>query len=262
MSASILDIKPDNSRKHHYQVLTPIFEGPLDLLLQLIERVELDITKLSLAEVTDQFLAHLKHIKHLAAEEVSSFVVIAAKLIQIKSEVLLPKPPELEIDHEDPSIALIHQLRTYKLFKDASEYLMNRDSIGLRTYVRLAPPPHIDKTINLEEVTLEQLIKALEDAYHRIDETELGAVVKPPKITIREKIFHISNNLKEHNIVTFESLLTSRHRLDIVVTFLAVLELIKRRMVSVHQELQFGEIRIEQRGEWNGDLDFELEFGE
>src|SRR5512142_586785 len=93
-----------------YQVTTPVYEGPLDLLLQLIERAELDITRLALAQVTDQYLAYLRGMEDRLAEEVSAFLVIAARLLQIKSEALLPRPPVREAGEEDPGEALAQQL--------------------------------------------------------------------------------------------------------------------------------------------------------
>ena len=89
-----------------YKVSTPVYEGPLDLLLQLIERAELDITKLALAEVTEQYLEHLRSLQERAAQEVSAFLVVAARLLQIKSEALLPRPPVREAGEEDPAEAL------------------------------------------------------------------------------------------------------------------------------------------------------------
>jgi len=100
-----------------YKVITPVYEGPLDLLLQLIQGAELDITKLALAQVTDQYLAHLKSIENRLADEVSAFLVIAAKLLQIKSEALLPRPPVREQGFEDPGEALARQLLAYKRYK-------------------------------------------------------------------------------------------------------------------------------------------------
>src|SRR5512139_1228723 len=96
-----------NQQISNYTIATPVYEGPLDLLLHLIERAELDITKLSLAKVTDQYLEHLRSMQERRAEEVSAFLVIAARLLQIKSEVLLPRPPTREPGEEDPSEALV-----------------------------------------------------------------------------------------------------------------------------------------------------------
>jgi segregation and condensation protein A len=262
MSAITYDNDQVLPHERIYQVATPVYEGPLDLLLQLIERAELDITKLSLAQVTDQYLAHIKHLPAIAAEDVSSFLVIAARLLQIKSEVLLPRAPDLEHEEEDPADALARQLRTYKRFKEIAVSLSKRESKGLHAYLRLSPHPNIQSHFKLEELTLDQLIEAIQNVYQQIEKPALGTVVKPPRITIREKIGHISRYLRDHRKVTFRSLLTSGQRLDIVVTFLAMLELIKRRLLLVQQENIFGEIEIEQRGEWDEEEDFELEFGE
>src|SRR3990172_5725805 len=96
-----------------YKVRTPVYEGPLDLLLNLIERADLDITALSLATVTDQFLSYLASLDTMRAEEISDFLVVAAKLVQIKSEALLPRPPVRQPDEEDPGRDLLEQLRLY-----------------------------------------------------------------------------------------------------------------------------------------------------
>ncbi len=104
-------------------LITPVYEGPLDLLLQLIEKAELDITKLSLAIVTDQFLDYIKNIPENSIENVSSFLVIASRLIQIKSEAILPRPPVREPGEIDPGEALAQQLITYKRFKELANFL-------------------------------------------------------------------------------------------------------------------------------------------
>jgi segregation and condensation protein A len=122
---------------HSYNVATPVYEGPLDLLLQLIERAELDITLLALAQVTDQYLDHLKTLPELSADEVSAFLVIAAKLIQIKSEILLPHPPTREPGEEDPGEALARQLLQYKRFMEIAKFLSNQQTLGLHTFIRL-----------------------------------------------------------------------------------------------------------------------------
>ncbi len=109
-----------------YTVITPVYEGPLDLLLQLIEKAELDITKLSLAIVTDQFLEYIRDIPENSIENVSSFLVIASRLIQIKSEAILPRPPTREPGEIDPGEALARQLITYKRFKELANILAQR----------------------------------------------------------------------------------------------------------------------------------------
>jgi segregation and condensation protein A len=104
-------------RQLNYTVRTTVYEGPLDLLLDLIERAELDITSVSLALVTDQYLAYIKNLERINADEVSAFLVIAAKLLQIKSEALLPRPPTRPAGEEDAGRSLVDQLKLYKRFK-------------------------------------------------------------------------------------------------------------------------------------------------
>ena len=111
-----------------YTVTIPVFEGPLDLLLQLIERAELDITAVSIAQVTDQFLAHIRTME-VPADEISSFLVMAARLIQIKSEVLLPRPPIRQPGEENPAEELARQLRIYKRFKEVAAWLEDRPDL-------------------------------------------------------------------------------------------------------------------------------------
>jgi segregation and condensation protein A len=247
-----------------YIVSTPVYEGPLDLLLQLIERAELDITKVALAAVTDQYLEHLRGMQEQRADEVSAFLVIAAKLLQIKSEALLPRPPTREPGEEDPAEALIQQLIIYKRFKDIAGYLGEREARGTRAYLRLAPSPRLDATLDLGDLTLADLLSAAQAIFLKVDDRQfLGEVVLPPRITIREKIHHIAFNLRRQGRLSFLQLFPSRPTtLEIVVTFLAMLELIKRRLVHVHQEALFSEIEIENVGLTDEDDLFELEFGE
>ena len=247
-----------------YRVTTDVYEGPLDLLLQLIEHAELDITKLALAQVTDQFLEHLRRMQERAAEEVSAFLVIAARLIQIKSEVLLPRPPSREPGEEDPGEALALQLLAYKRYRAIATLLAGREAAGLRTYLRIAPPPRIEGTLDLSGITIEDLAAVAVSLFSRPDaRSSLGSVVPGPRVTIREKIRLISSFLSLKTRVNFQKLLgEQRSRLDVVVTFLAMLELIKRHLVTVRQEGLFGEIELEAVNDWNDNEEFDLEFGE
>lgn len=247
-----------------YKIATPVYEGPLDLLLQLIERAELDITKLALAQVTDQYLEHLRSLQESAAEEVSAFLVIAARLLQIKSEALLPRPPVLTAGEEDPGEALARQLLAYKRYKEIAGILHQRQEAGLRTYLRLAPPPKVQGRLDLSDFTLADLLEIATQAFGREDSRpELKTVVSAPRITIREKIGQIVHQLRSGGRSTFNALLGNRRtRLDVVVTFLAMLELVKRHFVEARQEGLFGEIDLQPAEDWDEQLDFELEFGE
>ena len=247
-----------------YKVMTPVFEGPLDLLLQLIEKAELDITKLSLALVTDQFLEYLRNIPENTIEDVSSFLVIASRLIQIKSEALLPRPPIRELGEIDPGEALALQLIVYKRFKELANILAERHYQNNHTFPRLAPTPRIDSSFDMQGLTVEDLFYAAQYILLKEnDETLLGMVVSAPKITIREQIKVIAEYIRHHRHGTFEDLFAGKkHRLEVVVTFIALLELVKRKMVYAHQEGVFGQIEFEPAETWSEELGFDLEFGE
>ena len=245
-----------------YLIQTPIYEGPLDLLLQLIERAELDITRVALAEVTNPFLDYVKKLQAQQAEEVSSFLVMAARLMQIKSEALLPRPPERDPGEEDPGEALIQQLLLYKRFKEISILLRQHDQANRHTFLRLAPPPKIEQKLDMSEITLDDLVKAAEFVYELASKKPpLGSVVEAPKVTIREKIQQITTKLKKSGRSTFSKLLgNGSSRTDIVVTFLALLELVRNYQVQAYQDQLFGEIEIEPAESWDEDEDRDIGF--
>lgn len=256
-----------NSASQHissYTIATPVYEGPLDLLLQLIERAELDITKLSLALVTDQYLAYIHNLPDLSADDVSAFLVIAAKLVQIKSEALLPRPPEREPGEEDPGEALARQLIVYKRYREIAGILAQREQAGLRTYLRLAPPPKLEGSLDLTGISIVDIAAAAEEIFSDLSRAEaLQGVVPPSRITIREKIALITDYLRYRKNVSFRSLIDHENsRLEIVVTFLALLELIKRHLVRVTQEGLFGDISLEISEAWDELDELETEFGE
>ncbi len=249
----------------NYTVQLPVFAGPLDLLLQLIEHEELDITKVALAQVTDQFLTYIKVLEHLNIADLADFLVIAARLILIKSEALLPRPVERQPGEEDPGDELARQLIAYKKYKQIAGMLKEREDANLRTYLRLAPPPKVEKKLDFSKLTTLDLLEAVRRALSLLpDKPPLGSVVAPPKVTIRDQIQLIAHSLRAQNgRASFQQLLQSAaSRLEIVVTFLAVLELIKRRKIEARQEEMFGEIELISIGEWTGDEDAlaELEF--
>lgn len=249
-------------RQLNYRVQTPIYEGPLDLLLNLIEHAELDITTVSLATVTDQYLTYINSLEQINADEISAFLVIAAKLIQIKSEALLPRPPVRETGEEDAGQALVDQLKLYKRYKEIGGWMSAREQANLRTYLRVAPPPKVEPKLDLSNITLAKLVEAAEEAFAKEkDKRPLASVIAAPRVTIREKIDMISKMMKEVQRTAFSTLVKdSTSRLEIVVTFLAMLELIKRYRVQAHQESLFGDIEIDRMEDWSEDEEIEIEF--
>ena len=249
-------------RQTNYTVQLPVYEGPLDLLLGLIERAELDITTVSLALLTDQYLAYIHGLDQARADEISAFLVIAAKLLQIKSEALLPRPPVREPGEEDVGQSLVDQLKLYKRYKEIALAMDERQLANLRTYLRIAPPPKVEAKLDLSNLTMETLLAAAISVYTKAQMKEpLASVIAAPKITIREKIDLIAKRLKQISHASFRSLFGEKPtRLEIVVTFLALLELVKRYRVEARQDTLFSDIQIDRLEDWKDDEEMELEF--
>jgi len=262
-----VDFQIASHQSEGYQINTEVYTGPLDLLLQLIEKAEVDITRLALAQVTDQFLAYLRELEEQNAAEVSAFLVIATRLVQIKSSALLPRPTLInQTAEEDPGEALAQQLITYKRFKELSHELENRESKGLRTYLRLDSNLRVQVAtkLDLSELTLDDLLEAARNIFvGKGALLPLSQVVSIARITIIQKINTIIENLRKTGSVQFRNLLsTPDNRLEIVVTFLAMLELIKRHIVNVNQLALFGDIELNSEGEWGNLENQEIEFDE
>ena len=251
-----------------YTIQLPVYEGPLDLLLELIERAELDITKVALASVTDQYIAYLHQAPELELSDLASFLVIAARLLQIKSEALLPQAPAREPDEEDLGEALARQLIAYKMYKDVAGHLGEREAAGLRSYLRLAPPPKIEPQLDLSGLTSDDLYRAMAEVLaSKPSGPSLDSVVAAPKVRIRDQIRLIYEIMRRAGRASFQRLLKrSRSRLEIVVSFLAVLELIKLRRITARQDELFGDIELLPGENWRGggqdESDLELEFDE
>jgi segregation and condensation protein A len=230
-----------------FQIKLPEFEGPLDLLLYLIEREELDITRVSLAKVTSAYLEYIHVLGKLQVDAVADFLVVAAKLLLIKSEALLPRPPAPKADdEEDPGDGLVRQLLMYKQYKESARTLGDREAAGLRTYVRIAPPPKIEAKLDLSNVTIDLLIKAVRGVLDlEKPAPSVGTVVKPFTLTIRDQMGLIERILRYRPNLSFKRMLRrAQNRVEIIVTFLAVLELLRRRKVEVEQDITFGDILI------------------
>ena len=231
-----------------YKVELPLFQGPLDLLLSLIEQEELDITKIALAQVTDQYLAYLDVIRETDPDELTDFLVIAAKLILIKSQTLLPRPPPsiVEDEEEDLGAELARQLRLYKRFKEIALHLRKLESKGQRNFVRIAPLPKIEPKLVPGEVSLDELLLAARNALAvKPEEPGVDEVVSPVMVTIGQQMARIWQEAGAQAGASFQKLLShNRSRIEVIVTLLAVLELIKRRLIRVKQPVTFGDILI------------------
>lgn len=262
-----VDYRISSHQTNGYSIDTEVYTGPLDLLLQLIEHAELDITRLALAQVTDQFLEHMHAMEEQNASEVSAFLVIAARLVQIKSSALLPRQSSADVSLEDdPGEALARQLIIYKRFKELAKFLEEREEAGLRSYLRLdtAPRVQLPLKLDLSELTLESFLEAAQEIFGGIDLPPLSEVVSIPRVTIREKIDAILNRMRINGEISFQNILSSNTtRLEIVVTFLALLELVKRHVIIAEQNTLFGDIALTSESVGVDVLeDTDSEFGE
>lgn len=253
----------NNSFQVLYQVSLPVYEGPLDLLLQLIEKNELEITKISLIKVTRPFLEYVKNLQNTKTQELSHFLIVAAKMMQIKSEVLLPRMAERKEGEENLGMELVYQLIQYRKFKEISTILKNRSTIGLQSYLRLANLPTIEKHIELDKIDLKLFVSSASSIFNipKTENSEQLDIVHLHKVTIQDQIKLITNKLRIASKSNFNNLIKSKSKNEIVITFLALLELVKQFRVSVSQEKLFGDIQLSQDIEWHREKENDVEFG-
>ncbi len=233
----------------YYNVQLPEFSGPLDLLLHLIEQNELDITSVSLVEITDQYLSQIEELRTGRIEHLMDFIVIGARLLLIKSRALLPQSEETPIsdEEEDPAEALARQLRQYKRFKETGIWLSQRRDAGFRSYLRVAPAPHLDTRIDFSDVNMESLSRALRNALERTQmlEDSISLATEGLQITIGNQINKLRDLIAHKEKTNFLALLSNNVTFqEVSVTLLAVLELIKRNEIIVSQQRLFGPIEI------------------
>lgn len=225
-----------------------VFEGPLDLLLYLIKKDEVDIYDIPIELITRQYMEYLGLMRMLDLNIAGDFLVMAATLLMIKSRMLLPpeERPELEPEEEDPRWDLIRKLVEYKKFKDAAGFLQNMETIQSNSFLRgseeaLAPAA---SEIELEEVTIFDLISVFNEALKKIQPEVIGEIVAE-RITVADKIEMLLAIIKDKVNIPFFKLfdhLATRH--EIICTFLAVLELVRLHQIIARQDKTFGDIMI------------------
>ncbi len=234
-----------------YAIKLDIFEGPLDLLLYLIKKNEIDIYNIPVALITEQYLQYLKIIKSLNLDLAGEYLVMASTLIHIKSKMLLPVPdePSDEEKEEDPRAELVRQLLEYQTFKEAATALEARPLLERDVFKRSAPVEDKEEKLTededeLIEVNVFELIEAFHRLVSRIDKKEL-LEIDLEKLSLTDIINEVMERLTSEKNLTFEELLGERiDRRRVIYTFLAVLELIKMKMIKAYQTSAFGVIRI------------------
>ncbi|MBT4722138.1 segregation/condensation protein A [Candidatus Falkowbacteria bacterium] len=228
-----------------YKVKIEKFAGPMDLLLQLLDKHELEITEIAIAEVTDQFLEHIELIEDRDAEELSDFLVLATRLLYLKSKALLPLVEDEEGELDD----LEKQLKMYKQFVDASKiieemigkkrFTFSREKAPMKTVVEFSPPTELR-------------VKTMRSIYLSVLK-RLDPLVKLPQqtmektVSLQKTIFDLKDLIKKQKKVGFKELMSgAKNRTEVIVNFLAVLELVKQRQLIVRQASLFEDIHMEK----------------
>jgi segregation and condensation protein A len=232
-----------------YQVRIENFEGPLDLLLHLIKKNEINIYDIPIAMIAQQYLSYIEAMKDLNLTVAGEFLVMAATLLQIKSKMLLPVEESAEDDEDgpDPREELVRRLLEYKTFKEAARQLDTQERMWREIYSRpIAPSEDVaqsDETL-LDNIGLFDLVDALQEILNRNPGKKLLEII-PDNLTVRDRMNVLLEALEGQESIGFEALFeASCHRLVIIVTFLALLELIRLRTVRVYQAENFGPIMV------------------
>ena len=236
-----------------YKVSLEIFEGPLDLLLYLIKKDEVDIYDISLERVTTQYLDYIETFKLLNIDLASEFISMAANLMYIKSRTLLPKreqPPEDDAEEDDPRWELIRQLIEYKKFKDAAGFLHRRE-IAQEQIFENTPlketRPGDEEPVPLAEASIFDLIRAFQNVLKRFDEARDFGDIVDDRYTVNDKIEFLMTSLKPGQSMSLQNLFQrASSKVEVIVTFLALLELMKMNQFRANQTGLLGEINIER----------------
>jgi segregation and condensation protein A len=248
----LLSLNLSPTMENDYTVKLEVFEGPLDLLLYLIKKDEVDIYDIPIERITKQYLEYLQMFKILDLDVAGEFVVMAANLIYIKSRSLLPvhqQPPDEAAEEEDPRWELVRQLIEYKKFKDAAGHLQLRELARENIFSRIPDKPDFQAERPLGEVSIFDLINAFQTVLKRLDKKEDLREIFEENYTVSDKIDLIMKMIASDVPLKFPELFAhAASRTEIVVTFLALLELIRLKQLAVTQSQEFGEIELSRTG--------------
>lgn len=233
--------------KDVYQIhLEDVFEGPMDLLVHLIKKNEVDIYDIPIALITRQYLEYLEWMKSLNIEFAGEFIVMAATLTHIKSRMLLPAYENEDEEEEDPRSAISRPLIEYLQMKNAAQQLASRDLLGDKTFIRSTSPQATGFAVEDKEIQVG--LFELIDAFRKILDGLTGehrVELHTERVSVKERINQIVDMLEEKGSLAFDELfIESRVRADVIVTFLAILEMVKLSLLRITQHIPTGVIRI------------------
>ncbi len=249
-----------------FRVALPNFEGPLDLLLHLIKEHRVDIFDIPLALITEKYLQHLERMREINLDIAGEFLVMASTLAHLKSRMLLPRQDVAAAqdgadsalaaveEAGDPRAELVRRLLEYQKYKDSAEHLATQDLLGRDVFTRNVPVeavPIPEEEVGLQEFSVLKLVEALDRVLERLQPKLQHEVVRE-RVTLSEAILRVVERLRPHGQVLFESLFSEEEtpsRQEIVITFLAILEMVKRRLIRVVQDEPLGPILLLPNGD-------------
>ncbi|CDA11342.1 segregation and condensation protein A [Intestinibacter bartlettii] len=237
-----------------YSIHLNVYDGPLDLLCDMISKQKIDIKDISIIEITKQYLAYINMLEDMDLEVTSDFITMATKLLEIKSKYLLFSQRELD-EEEDPRLELMEQLKEYKKYKKASEVLKDSVDYLNQPYYRNREEIIIDDKVDLNEISIESIksilpyifkVKNIEEENETKKDERLNKIVRGKIISVEEKIEYIQNILTTADKISFNNIIKDNTKDEVIATFLSLLELIKAKEIVVVQENFFEDIIIKK----------------
>lgn len=237
-----------------YSIHLNVYDGPLDLLCDMISKQKIDIKDISIIEITKQYLAYINMLEAMDLEVTSDFITMATKLLEIKSKYLLFSQRELD-EEEDPRLELMEQLKEYKKYKKASEVLKDSVDYLNQPYYRNREEIIIDDKVDLNEISIESIksilpyifkVKNIEEENKTKKDERLNKIVRGKIISVEEKIEYIQNILTTADKISFNNIIKDNTKDEVIATFLSLLELIKAKEIVVVQENFFEDIIIKK----------------
>ncbi|MGL5347489.1 MAG: segregation and condensation protein A [Peptostreptococcaceae bacterium] len=240
-----------------YNIQLQVYEGPLDLLYDLISKQKIDIKDISIIEITKQYINYIEMLEKMDLEITSEFITMASKLLEIKSKYLLYKQKNEE-EAEDPRLELMEKLEEYKKFKLAAENLKENVDYSNELFYRKKEEIIIDDKIDFDGISIQAIKNILpyilkvktSEIKEKIKDERLDKIVKGRIVSVEEKMTYIRDVMREKNEIRFTNIIHSCDKNEVIATFLSVLELIKSKEVVVDQDIFFDDILIKKSSEW------------
>ena len=226
------------------QVFLEAFEGPLDLLLYLIRRQNIDILDIPIAEITKQYVQYIEVMKELQLELAGEYLLMAAMLAEIKSRMLLPRPESHEEEEEDPRAELVRRLQEYERYKKAAEDISELPRLERDVFLASADAPERKVVTKLPDVTMKELLLAFHDVLKRAEMFSNLHMQREP-LSVRQRMSEILSRIKSSNFTGFADLFDPEEgRMGVAVTFIAILELLKESVIDVVQSEEYAQLHV------------------